>query len=158
MPWEQGESISFVIRFEVMRLSQRKLILIWGGVGLSLALLSISHEYIMFHWETIRWPVFFVTFIAVIFLRSKEQLKVKSVSEVINESPWIKVYVILYCFLLVLASIYIMAEHINIVESLNVPMLLAIVLGTIFPALVIQQIELYKFLGNGYNNSGQRTR
>lgn len=155
---EKSRVLNGVTGLEVIRLNQRRLILIWSAVGLSFALMSVFNEWIMFHWETIRWPVFFVIFLVIRFSRSKKQLRMKSLSEVINEKPWIKIYVILYCSILSLVSIYLVTGRINIVESLNVPILLAITIGSFLPALVIQQIELYKFLGNGNNNSGQQTR
>ena len=83
-----------------MTRKQKLILLSWILGAISILVLSIFEEWVLKHWNILKWPS--IAFIFICVLLSKGNNRGIDFNEIANHHPWIKIYLIIYCLGVVL--------------------------------------------------------
>lgn len=128
-----------------MTKAQKKLVSGWLLV-LGLVICAIIFgDWIRDHWEIIKFPMLFVIIIAALFGKHRPQdARAEGriqLNRIVEENPWVKVYLAIYTLLIAIASGYIIFNHIKL--ELRFMVLFIPIILLVLPIVIIQQKEAY---------------
>ena len=132
-----------------MTRAQRKIIFNWCLVVALLIIASIFNEWILKHWETLKWPAFAVLFFVGVLQKnrpSRAEAHLKF-NQVFDEHPWIKIYIAVYGIAIAIVDYYAISHQINLVENLNFFELSGAILLLLLPIFIIKQKEAWDEAG-----------
>lgn len=126
-----------------MTKTQKKIVSGWLIVGLLIVILSAFNDWILKHWDTIRWPSFIVILIIAALSKKKHSHADGrfQINRVVEENPWIKIYLAIYCVAIAIGSCYVIFNNIKLdVGFVELSSALGLL---ILPIIIIQQKEAY---------------
>lgn len=132
-----------------MTKAQKKIVSGWLLVALLIIILSVFNDWILGHWDTIRWPSFVVILIIAALSKKKHSPADGrfQINRVVEENPWVKIYLAIYCVAIAIAiAIAIGANYVifnNIKLEAGFVELFSAMGLLILPIIIIQQKEAY---------------
>jgi len=127
-----------------MTRKQQLILLSWALAVISILVLGLFEDWVLKNWSILRWPS--GAFILCVALLSKGNTKGIDFNEIANEHPWVKVYLIIYCFGVVLFY-FLASSNSDIVKDFGFIKIFLAAFGIIFPFAFIQQREVFKSAG-----------
>ena len=137
-----GVSLIKLLDFNMTK-AQKKIVSGWSVIVSLIITFSVFNDWILENWDTIRWPAFIVILIFAALSNKKHSTADGrfQINRVIEENPWIKIYLAIYSSAITIGAIYVIFNNIKI-EAGFVELFTAMGL-LILPIIIIQQKEAY---------------
>ncbi len=128
-----------------MTKAQTRIAFNWLLIAILLIIFSVFDDWIMEHWESLKWLIFLVLIIIGTLHKKIPTYTERhfEFNQLIEENPWLKVFYGFYLLGIVAGNYYIMSHGINIVKEVGIFGLFGAVLLLILPVYIIRQKELY---------------
>jgi len=134
-----------------MSKKQKMIVGTWAAIFFTLVLLAIFDEWVQENWDSIRWPSFIIILIIAAFSQKQGQASVSegrhNINEIVNNHPWIKLYMIIYCLIVAIVCFNVVSKGVNLSESIGTIELALAIFGIMLPIFIVQQIQLYRDAG-----------
>ena len=124
-----------------MTKAQKKIVFNWCVVAVLITIFSIFEDWILLHWETLKWPAFAVLILAGV-LRKNKHTRAEThfeFNQIINEHPWIKIYYVAYGIVIALVDYYVITNHIDLVQYVSFFKLSGAILLLFLPVFILKQ-------------------
>jgi len=142
LPIRRAALLTLVARFSMRKSQQKRIILNWIGLLTTIVLLSIFDEWISENWGTLKYPLLIIIVVIAVFSnrRRENSNEWREINRIVEENPWIKIYLVVYGSILTYGVYYIVSNNIKVQGAFE--MLLAIYL-LVFPVYVIKSKERF---------------
>ena len=117
-------------------------------------------EWIMEHWDVLRWPLLLAILISVGVGRKRSNAEggLRNFAELADRYPLIKVWLAVYGLALAAGGGWVIYQSYNLLDHLGVGVVLLLFVFLLAPFLVAQQIDRYRELGGQSNKKIQATQ
>lgn len=135
--------------------AQKKIVATWIMSCMVIATCAVFDSWIRENWHNLRWPIFGIILLLA-SLKGRRgtayEGQKNAISEIVEEYPWIKLYLVVYCLGIGVGVFYILANHIDL--STNIGFLeLFIPIGLLFlPMILVKQREAFLNAGTESNS------
>ena len=132
-----------------MTKAQRKIIFNWCWAVALLIIASIFNEWILKHWETLKWPAFAVLIFAGMLSKNKPsraEVHLKF-NQVFDEHPWIKIYIVAFGIAIAIGDYYAISNHIDLLSEVGFFGFAIAILLLFLPVFIIKQMEAWNEAG-----------
>jgi len=128
-----------------MTKAQKKILLGWAIMATLLLAILLFDDWILEHWEAIKWPSLILILVIVTLSKKKSTTRNgrEEINRIVEENSWIKIYLALYGIVLAIGTSYVIYNSINISEKGGVFEMLGAIILLILPIFIIQQKEAY---------------
>jgi hypothetical protein len=124
-----------------MTKAQKKIVFNWCVVVALIIIFSIFDDWISNNWETLKSPAF----AALLFVGALSKNKPTRAeahlefNRIIDEHPWIKIYLVVYGIAIAIGDYYVMTNHINLIEYVSFFNLSGAILLLFLPIFILKQ-------------------
>ena len=144
-----------------MNSAQKKLVVMWSGIGLLLVLAVANHRWVLDNWDWLGWPALIAILMVATFGGKEMKGWVepgKTLNDFLDTYPLFKVWVVFYGSIIILTSVVGLARGFEFHESPGFWLFMGSV-PLFLPLMVIAEYQHYKRLetqSNRFNKDASR--